>query len=497
MQKKFNTIKINLPGGAIAAGELMQIVAAAEENRVGNIRFGSRQQLYLDVPVKFTDQLRMLLDKSAINYEENDDKFPNIVSSYVSENVFHNGTWMSEAGYKEIMETFDYRPKLKINLVDSGQCFIPFFTGNLNFISSSIGNYWFLFIRFPKTNIIYKWPVLLYSFDLNRISKLIEEMIWDHKNEFYDQPFIEADSLYKEVNSREHFFIQRATDELQLPEFRLPYYEGFNTYSNKIWLGIYRRNETFPIPFLKDLCQLCAQTRIGQLHITPWKSMIIKDIESQHKKLWDYVLGAHRINVRHASNELNWQVEDLCEDGLILKRYIVSQFDRDDLRTFGLCFAVKTRPKSGLFGSVIVRKQQGKHFNKRMDRYDILYTKDFNPNSKELILFRSQLTKEDLPVYLSSLCKYYYELQRGSELLAHHVYQEKTASEDSREVIVKKTHQCPDCLTIYDEEFGDLSNGIGPGIGFAELPGDYSCSTCGESKSNFVAIEQALNLFNL
>jgi rubredoxin len=259
-------------------------------------------------------------------------------------------------------------------------------------------------------------------------------------------------------------------------------------------LGIYRRDEVFPIPFVNDLCLLCSQTKIGQLQITPWKSIIVKDIESQHKKLWDFVLGAHRINVRHASNELNWQVEDLCEDGLILKRYIVSQFDKEDLRTFGLCFAIKTRPKSGLFGSVIIRRQPGKYAHKKMERFDILYTKDFNPNSKELILFRGQVTKENLPVYLSSLCKYYYELQRGSELLAHNAYQEKMSDETLIEVAGKKIHQCPDCFTVYDDEFGDPVNEVTAGVSFGDLPVNYSCPTCGEPKGRFIEIEKSLGL---
>ena len=492
MQRKHDTIKINLTGGVISAGDLMQIALEADKARVDKIQFGARQQLYIEVLVKLSEQFTTALSKLGIQFEINEENYPNIVSSYVAENVFHNAGWMSEGGYKDILETFNFRPQLKINLVDSGQSFIPFFTGNLNFISSGISNYWFLFLRFPKTNIIYKWPVLLYSLDLCRISRLIEKIIWLRRDAFYDKASIDGDLLYKAVNSKEKFFIQPATENLQLPDFRLPYYEGFNTYSNKTWLGIYRRNERFPLEFIKDICLLCMQTKVGQLYVTPWKTLIIKDLEPQHKKMWDYILGKNRINVRHASNELNWQVEDLCEDGLVLKRYIVGQFDRDDLRTFGLCFAIKMRPKSGLFGSVIIQKCQEKNANKRMDRYDILYTKNFNPNSKELILFRSKLPKENLPAYLASLCKYYYELLHGAELLEHDVYREKVSDELIAEPIIKEIYQCPDCLTVYDESYGDQTSGIEPGLSFFELPENYSCFTCGETKNKFVAIKKAL-----
>jgi hypothetical protein len=49
----------------------------------------------------------------------------------------------------------------------------------------------------------------------------------------------------------------------------VPYYEGFNRYGNKNWLGIYRREELFPLPFLKAVSLICLQTKIGQLYTTP------------------------------------------------------------------------------------------------------------------------------------------------------------------------------------------------------------------------------------
>ena len=154
-------------------------------------------------------------------------------------------------------------------------------------------------------------------------------------------------------------------------------------------------------------------TKIGQLYTTPWKSLIIKNIEEKYRSLWSFVLDKHRINVRHASNELNWQVEDSNEDGLIIKQNIIRQFDKEDVRTFGLCLAVKTQPNTGLFGSVIVRRQfntiRGKL--KALDKYDILHTDDFNPNSKNYTLYRSGIRKEHLAVYLISLCKAFYERQ--------------------------------------------------------------------------------------
>ncbi len=120
------------------------------------------------------------------------------------------------------------------------------------------------------------------------------------------------------------------------------------------------------------------------------KSLIIKNIDPAKRRNWDHVLDRHRVNVRHASNELSWMVEDGNEEGLQLKRMLVHHFDREDLRTYGLCFAIKTRPGSGLAGSVVIRKQPDAKSSTAQERFDILYTKDFNPNTSELVLFQKQ-----------------------------------------------------------------------------------------------------------
>lgn len=433
------------------------------------------------------------LESAGISFEANEDRFPNIVSSYVTEGVFQNANWVSEGLYKDILDGFDFRPRLKINLVESKQTFVPFFTGNINFISSDTGNYWYLYLRFPKTTIVYPWKDLIYIRDIPRISRLIEEIILNNRDLYFGQPQVNGDALYARVQARENFVTQRITTALKLPAFSLPYYEGFNRYGNKLWLGIYRREEVFPLSFLRDICIICLQTKIGQLYTTPWKSLIIKGIGENDRQLWDYALGKHRINVRHASNELNWQVEDLSEEGLRLKRYLVRQFDNDDIRTYGLSFAIKTQPGSGMPGSIIIRRQENNSSNQRkaLDRYDILYTQDFNPNSKEYILFRKDLEKETLGTYLVSLCKYFYELQSQKDLISHQTYRQGggTLAGDAageKEMVF----QCRHCLTLYDEEYGDPANGEPAGRPFGETSPGYCCPVCGGGKEDFTAIEK-------
>src|SRR5882757_785976 len=178
-------------------------------------------------------------------------------------------------------------------------------------------------------------------------------------------------------------------------------------------------------------------------------------------------MGEYSINIRHASNELNWQVEDLSEEGLRLKRFLVRQFDLEDVRTDGLCFAVKTRPRSGLSGSVIIRKQEagGPGQRKILDRYDILHTPDFNANSKEYILYREGLEKENLFVYLVSLCKSFYEQQSRKEpapLRTHLIGSSALPGVTAGAMVF----QCRNCLSLYDEQYGDPAAGEPPGRSF-------------------------------
>lgn len=475
-------IKINLPGGIVPAGELLDILTIAKAAGVENVRFGNRQQLFLEIDATELNDLENHLTMYDLNCEVDRDEYPNIISSYVTEDIVYNANWLKEGVYKDILDLFDHKPQLKINLADNLQTFVPFFTGNLNFISSDISNFWYLYVRFPKTNILYCWPSLIYSEDIPGISKLIETEILGNPKLFYDQFVIDGGLLHKMISTKNGFLIQPYTHTLQLPEFHLPFYEGFNKYSNnKLWLGIYRRTELFPIDFLKDICSLCLDTRIGQLYTTPWKSIVIKGIDQADRKAWGAILNRYRINVRHAANELNWQVEELCEEGLNLKRQLVKEFEEADTRTYRLCFAVKTKRKSGLFGSVIINKQhEGK---KGTVLFEILHTRDFNPNSKDFVLFKRNVTIQDISLSLAQLCDQFYELQN----IEGQQQNQLPASAEVNAPYHNHVYQCKNCLTLYDEVYGDAVNNIVPGTKFETIE-NYDCPTCDAPKQDFVLL---------
>lgn len=472
-------IKINLPGGYVSAGDLYEILLIAENVGAKHIRFGNRQQLYFSVLDRDLETLEMEMLRMSVAYEVDMDEYANIISSYVCDTIFSNESWLKEGVYRDIFDLFNYQPRLKINIVDQQQTFVPFFSGNLNFISSEISNYWHFYVRFPKTNQFYQWPSLVYSDDIALLAKITEDVIFNQKEHFFDQQKVNELFFYKIVSSKIPTSLTHRNESLQLPDFYLPYYEGFNKYgNNKYWLGIYRRNELFPLEFLKDVCTLCIKTRIGQIYTAPWKSIIIKDIEQVDRTEWGHILDKYRLNVRHAANELNWQIEDLCEEGLNLKHQLVREFEEADLRTYRLSFAIKTQSKTGLLGSVVIKKQASGIFT-------IQHTRDFNPNNKDFVVYKESVVTKELAPNLADLCEFYYSISvkdKGATMSA------RPSKEGGEKTSHRLVYQCKNCLSIYDERYGDGLGGIPAGTRFESIE-NYACSVCESPKDDITVIE--------
>ena len=477
-------VKISFPAGIISPGYLLQILEVLSRVQVSEVRFGARQQLLIDVPKNNYAGFASLCAERQIKFSDRKDLRENLVSSYAAAGIFVNDSWLGESAYKEVFDLFDYSHRLKINVNDAGQTFVPLFTGHVNWVAAPETHFWYLYIRLPQTNTTFRWPGLIYTNNMGSISLLLEKLILDEK-------LTRQEELVERVKKELNYIHRPIEKDLELPRFHLPYYEGFNQHGAGSWLGIYRRNEFFSVAFLKDLCTICLQTRVSELYATSWKTIIIKGIEKKDRSLWDHVLGKHRINVRHAANELNWLIEDDCEDGLILKRHVIRYFDKEDVRTYGLCFSIKTKNRSGQFGSVVIRREEIKNPNrlKSMERFSILYTAGFNPNSGQLHLFRSQVEKDYLGPYLVALCKQFYEQENQVRIQPLPPERSKSADEGKHDV-EHYVYQCRNCMSVYDEKTGEPET-IPAGTSFESLPVDYGCPVCGTPASGFLRISES------
>ncbi len=484
-----SVIKINFCGGIISPGDLYNILIAIGKAGVIQVRFGLRQQLLIDTDALGAAIIKKELAALDINYEYDNDEFPNVVSSYPAEEVFITNTWLSEGVYKDIFDLLDYQPRLKINVSDSNQSFTPLLTGNINWVASPTAqHFWHLFVRFPKTNVIYEWKDMVYTNDVARMSKQIEALIFENKEKFYDNEEVIGDELY-ELIQQETYITKPIDTALRLPAFNLPYYEGLNKYNNKYWLGIYRRDEMFDLEFLKEMCMLCLQTKIGLLCSTPWKSVIVKGIEEKDKQDWNILLAKYQVNVRHAANELNFQVEDNSKEAVAIKSYLVKYLSRDDIRTFGVCIGIKTRMKSEVFSSVLIRKRPLISIGKWgfFHLYDILIAKDFNPNERTGVVFSKSNLKIWLPEQMRRAILSFYQHQ-AKVLKAP---EKKVKKEKPAEEKISFVYQCNDCLSVYDEVSGEPENDIMPATLFTQLPETYTCPMCEAAKENFKKIEKS------
>ncbi len=466
--------KINLMGGIVSPGLLYKILKAALNLGIGNVRFGARQQLLIQVHNDEVVLFQKELAKLDVNFETNTDQFPNVISSYCGEEVFRTGQWLGTNEYHTILDGLGTDARLKINISDSNQSFTPFFTGNLNFISSPEPHYWYLYIRPKQQNTVHKWPELIYTNHIGKLSSALEKSLLQ-STEF------DLDRLFKTLKKSIRPISLPITQELILPSFSLPYYEGFNRYESRTWLGLYSRNEQFSVPFLLEVCDLCLKSRIGEICTTPWRSLIIKGIEDSYREQWSDILSKHHINVRHAASELAWQTEDDNEIGAQLKKELISYIAKEDTRTFGLCFGIQTRPKSEVFGSVLIRKRPLFSLGSFSLGYvyDIYHTEHFNPNSRNYFPFELGLLKSQLPNQLVRICRRFNNLR----LIKSQNNFSKEQPPVPKSELARSVYQCPNCFTVYDEHYGDPSQGILANTTFEDLPEDYCCSTCETPKS--------------
>src|SRR4051812_41260056 len=152
------TVYLNFTGGIVSPGYLKEVLDIAAKARVSHVRFGLRQQLILEVPAKHFAGFSKTCAEKNIAFGTRKAALPNIVSSYPAAGIFTKDSWLREGAYKDIFNSFDYTPRLKINVSDSTQSLVPFFTGHINWISSSAAHFWYLYIRFPKSQTIFRWP---------------------------------------------------------------------------------------------------------------------------------------------------------------------------------------------------------------------------------------------------------------------------------------------------------------------------------------------------
>ncbi len=472
MKQTFSRVVVK--GGVLSPAELKQILELAESAGLDTISLGSRQDILF---IKEDEAVNVDAQNKFQIIPPEEEGAENIVSSYVSADIFPNTPWLTGDRYLYILEQFRLEPTLKINITDPRQRLVPLFTGHLNFIASEHEDYWYLYVRLPEWESNQMYPALIYSWDLAKVAAAIEDILKEEPET--------VEFLFELVNDAIDSNNRTVDKPLEVPFSPFPYYEGINQVgSDSYWLGLYWRNNKYYTNFLKILCDLCSDCKIGKISITPWKSLIIKGIPEQSKLEWEKLLGKYGINVRHSMLELNWHLPVNNKSALKLKEFLVTYFDKHDISTYGLTFGITdyTR-KAYYFTSIIIEKNEPPMEMKGLkirNTFNLLYAKNFDPNTQEYLVYVQEVDKEELPGLLIELSQMYFE-QLGNEQT-----ESEKAPLPKAPPIVTEAYQCKDCLTVYDPVFGDLTQGIPSGTSFEDLPESYCCSLCEAPKSSFV-----------
>lgn len=471
IQDKANLLRIFTNGGTVSPAQLKKILAVAKRAGVDYIHFGSRQDILFPL-VKKASEPGNICRQLDLNHELDELGKQNIMSSYVASGITSSTSWVHSDTYHYILEDFQYQPTLKINIADPAQKLVPLFTGDLNFIASPIDNYWHLYLRCLEHKEPLFCPFLIFSSQIAALCQFVEKCLQENPATGYDELILLLD---------EHFDLKESREGLKVPDDLFPFYEGFHKMRpGQHWLGLYWRNNQYDIPFLEAMCELCAETHVGKIGITPWKSFIVKGIPDAQLLKWEKLLGKFGINTRHSSLELYWHTPVIDSEAMDLKRYLVRTFDQNDINTTGLSFTIKTVPML-TFSSIIIEKDQPSKYQEEyelFESYTIYHTLKFKPNEQQKVLYAKNVLREDLPAVLIQLSRHYYE----------QLQMESTKAAPKKEKIDEQrlqVHQCRDCLTIYDSRYGEEQRGIAAGTSFEALPEDYSCSLCGSEKEHF------------
>ncbi|KZS41710.1 rubredoxin [Aquimarina aggregata] len=475
MEKDKSLQRVDIKGGVLSPSELQRIIEYVQELGLDTFHFGSRQDIIF--PLKNVND-DVITEHAAFNtsfFASHTQQ--NICSSYVSIDIFDATVWLRGTTYLYILEEFRYHPKLKINITDPKQQIVPLFSGDLNFIASAHEDYWYLFLKLPGWDEIY-YPALIYTWDIAKIAETIENIY---------ESVEDVEMLFKYLNENLDTNNKVIEKPLQVNFNPFPYYEGMNKMrDNQYWLGLYWRDNNYNLKFLKALCEFCLEHRIGKLCLTPWKSFIVKGIPKESKLTLEKLLGQFGINVRHSALELNWHLPVNNKRALELKKFLVMNFDQNDISTYGLTFGISScRNSKRYFTSIMIEENKAPETIEGFvvrPMYNVLYAKNFNPSTRQYIVYAQDVDQMDLPGLLLELTKTYFQ-NLGS--IPDELHQGEGVE---KEILEIEVFQCKDCQNVYDPSVGDVVGGIPVGVDFKDLSDDYGCALCGLPKSNFEKI---------
>lgn len=474
MIKRKNIIKVNFKGGIVYVDQLRLIIDIIKNYNGIKIYLGNRQNLYLIPSNKYVDELLFSLSQNNIKYFTDVENYPNIVSSYVAIDLKGTTSWINESIFNDVLDTFDYQPKLKINIIDINQNLVSPFDCDLCFVASIHQNFWYFLIKNPVQNKFNCWDRLIYSTDLGAIAKETENYIFD--KQVYD-----IENIQKYINEKFKYIFVEKHDELKFQKV-FKYYNRINPDGDNSWIELCNFDSENSINFIESIVEECIKRKINKIYFTTWRTIIIKNIKEEDLIDWKILIGKNGFNI-DLSSEIYWKYEDFNTSAEKLKSYLIKELYKNGIKNSGIIYGIYTNDDFNLTANISIKIKYPFYLFPFFKYYDIYYSENFNPIKENLVFISREYLKSNLINTVKYLYKKFYE---DLEKFQHHNNQTNHNLKKVKHYWMPgKIYVCKECNTVYDPEIGDIFNNVNPGTPFEDLPDTYSCYICSSPKENF------------
>lgn len=366
--------------------------------------------------------------------------------------------------YREILDAISTPPSFRVGLIHPEQVLMPRLANDLNFYPSEQNGFWALLLNVQGDRLL-----LSRLIPTDSVVKFIEtcESHLKEKNSFMGIVDVLSEELSEDWPK---------SPSLELPSYAHRDLEGFLSMSSgRYALNLYNNHHPWSVAFVVELMDMAQANDIAQVYVTGGRSLLIKHIRKSDLLLWEGLLSRHNMTIRHSAADLAWIVGSHQPRNVRLKRRIQRRLEREGISFSQTAISIDP-PRLDDRATIFIVPRRNWYGN----RYELLHKKGFDPLAAICLSVAGDMTLAEL---LEKLVELHQKLYARSMTFS-------ALSLDPMKLASSKVtrYECPECLTCYDEAFGDPARGIAEGTSFTALSEDWSCELCEAPKADFLPL---------
>lgn len=434
-----------------------------------SLRLGCHNDIYLDLNEGQSGSLTEALAGWGFSTAPNRHS---LVNSLGAQGLQGQTSWLTEGSWLDALNSFPGGNRLPVFLTDPQQNFWPRLQTGLNFLASPHPDFWYLLLQFPHFPEPWQWPCLIDSAWLGRLTFLLED-------EWLLLETRDLPTLFDRVANRFTGLWRLEKAPLVLPEVPPFYGEGLlRDRRGTTCLGVLGQQGRFGLEFLREAARLVRSKGNGRIFLTPWQSLLVKDIKEQDRPAWETLCGQFGLNLRHASQYFGWLVPPLDEALTDIQHALIDELVARDTRTFGLrCqldWQTSRTPSAHHPAAQVILKVRSGWWGWRFDLWA-----DLTPNLRPRpVLTEANLSLKQVPEALARLNQDFYQARMPAS-------QPSPPAPPPNTPEAWPLYSCRHCLTVYDQSLGLPRQGIPAGTPFSALPAAFTCEVCEAPKTDF------------